>query len=560
VAAFPTVETYLTYEQVFASEVSRSDIESWVSGLSLDDCLQTVGKLSSSVSTGRMTSAEIDRMLAGGLGDRADRARALIAAGHRFAFQTRLSTLARVALEVAERRPADAFAHGAEFGLFARALLGIADVFDPVGAFGSGDVTAVGDAFSRMMLRRLATRVDVPLDAQLARYWRVFVELPAQRPDLLVAGEDFDARLGGQTGLTVRQYIAVCFGLYIRFMMFDLKGSTDWTVDAGYWAKTRIDPQRAQAAIALLSATPDEFTAMFRAQEAEGFGALDDLRPFALKPLCEIWPGRHLPVEVDMLGPRLVGDGLYWRLHPGARSTDIERSRYGASVGHMLEEHLAEVAASVYPPTQGAQRLWREIEYGGGHGPDLVIRDGERTVFVEIGGERVNALKTLFRGDLDAYQADVTELLVKHRVEQLDRKITDTRDGRLRFGNATPHELGVIHPVVCLLDGFPIAPTLRERIDSAVADAGYLQQPNLGRLEIVSADELEALFAEVDRTNATVSSVLSEFALDVDLRRWTIRDFLIARRGGVGRTRFVEQQWRRITSEIRTELFGKQRA
>lgn len=104
------------------------------------------------------------------------------------------------------------------------------------------------------------------------------------------------------------------------------------------------------------------------------------------------------------------------------------------------------------------------------------------------------------------------------------------------------------------LDGFPFAPTLRERIDDAVAVSGYLQQPNLGRLEILSADELEALLGEVDRAGASLSGLLNEFALDTELRRWTMRDYLIARRGGLTRTQFVEKEWKAITAELAQEL------
>jgi hypothetical protein len=554
----PSVQAYLTYEQVFGTTPTRDELEDLLRGLSLDDCLQTVGKLSSLLSTRRMSQAELDMRAVNGLGSGRDAARRLVAQGIPFVFPTRLSTLARIALDVAERRPADAFGGGADLEPFIRALLAVTDVFDLPGRFASGNLQVVEDEFARLMLRRLATRVDVPLASQLIRYWRLFVDLPQRRPDLLVAGEDFDARLKQQLGLPVRRYITVCFGLNVRFMMWDGKTNVDWTIDSGYWAKTRVSSAEAESAIGLLSATPEELVEMFRKQEAGGFDQMDDLRPFALRPLCEITPGHVLPIEVDMLGPRLFGDGLYWRLHPGSNASRTEKSRYGASVGNMLEEHLAQVAESVYPtPTGGARRFWRQIAYSRGDGPDLVIRDGDRTVFIEVGGERVNTLKTLFQGDLSAYDKDVVTMIVKHRVEQLDRKITHAREDLLHYDNTTPGDLGVIHPVVCLIDGFPIAPALRERIDRAVAAAGYLEQPNLGRLEIISADELEALLGEVERSAASLSSMLNDFALDVELRRWSMRDFLIARRGGLARTRFIEQEWKEITGQLAAEFFGR---
>lgn len=555
--AVPSVDAYLTYHEVFGRQPTRAELEGLLRELSLDDCLQTIGKLSSLLSTGRIAHRELDERAARDLDANQDRALALIAAGRRFVFPTRLSTLARLALEVAERRPADAFAAGKQVGSFMRGLLAVTDVFDVGGRFAVDNRDRFEDEVARLMLRRLAARLDAPLAPQLVRYWRLFVDLPARRPDLLVAGEDFDTRLQTQLGVSVRRYIAICFGLFVRFMTWDPDTRPGWTLDVGYWANTTVSAQEANAVISALSATPSEFVQEFATQRAEGFDEIDDLRPFALHPLCEIETGKVLPIEVDMLGPRLFGDGLYWRLHPGPLASREEKSRYGSSLGNLLEEHLAEVAKSVYPtPRGGAQRLWREIAYTGGHGPDLVIRDGDRTVFIEVGGERVNTLRTLFQGDLATYDKDIDEMIVSHRVEQLDRKITDARAGRLHYGNSRPAELGVIHPVVCLLDGFPVGPALRERIERAVNDAGYLQQPNLGRLEILSADELEALFGEVERKGARLSKLLNEFALDVELRRWSMRDFLLGRRGGLARSTFLEQQWQAITPILAGELFG----
>lgn len=46
-----------------------------------------------------------------------------------------------------------------------------------------------------MMLRWLATKPSGPMAAQLTHYWRVFVDLPADRPELLEQGEDLDERM-----------------------------------------------------------------------------------------------------------------------------------------------------------------------------------------------------------------------------------------------------------------------------------------------------------------------------------------------------------------------------
>lgn len=554
--AGPTVTAYLTYEEVFGVRPTRDQLEDWLRPLALDDCLQAVGKLSAGVSAKYLSSTQVDGWIAEALEDGRVAALRGIAQGRRLVFQSRLSILARVALDVSDRRPADAMRGGADIPRFARALLAVTDVFDLPGRFASPVRAEVEDAVSRMMLRRLAAQENAPLGPQFIRYWRLFVDLPERRPDLYEQGENFDRRMQAELGMSVRRYIVICFGLCVRFLTWRPEIGGEWAITENYWSSTTVTPDEHDRITNELSATPDAFNAAFHRQEREGFGEIDDLRPFALHPLCEIEPGRVMPIDVDSLGIRLFGDGLYWRLRPPATAPETEQVAYGASVGRMLEEHLFEVAASVYPaPTMGAKRLFREPVYGGEKGPDLAIVEGGRSVLIEVGADRVDTLNTIFRGDLNRYEDDIADVVIK-RARQLDKKIDDARAGLLRLGDYRPSDPGVIHPVVCLLDGFPIAPTLRERVDAAVSDANLLRQGNLGRLEIISADELEALFGEVEHAGASVGQLLSDYATDVELRRWDLQDYLITRRGGMARTTFLEQEAKGLYDVLRDELFG----
>jgi len=150
-----------------------------------------------------------------------------------------------------------------------------------------------------------------------------------------------------------------------------------WTIDSSYWEKTTVADDEFDAVARALSATPAEFVSAFAKQEQQGFAELDDLRPFALHPLCELEPGNFLPVDVEALGPRLFGDGIYWRLRPqGAQTKEaqIDQTRYGATVGRLLEAHLLDVARSVYPIAKGgAERMFGEISYGEKDGVDLAV-------------------------------------------------------------------------------------------------------------------------------------------------------------------------------------------
>jgi hypothetical protein len=553
----PSIETYITYAEVFGVTPTRDDLEALVAGTSLDDWLQTVGKVGRDLFDPRFTNEKVDRMLASGLpGDARQRAEQLIRAGRPLAFDTRLGTLARLAFCLADRRPADAFGGGqAGAERMVRALLAVADVFDPGDLF-SGSDDQQRDKFSSLMLRRLSAKARAALVPTLVRYWRFFIDLPAGNPKHLVAGEDFDARLQDTTGMGVRRYLALCFGLYTRWMTWTLEQNPRWIVDHEYWASTSISQDEFVQAIGSLAANPEQFRGEFEADAAAGFETIDDLRPLALHPLCEINPGSVLPLDVEALGPRLLGDGLFWRLKPIPSASEEEKSRYNASVGHVLEAHCFEVARSVYPGQDGVPELFGEIKYGNEDGPDLVVIEDGHCVFIEISAERVNVRDTLFRGDLDSYAKDIAAIVVDRARRQLDRKIDDARAGKLIFGTHKPSGLGIVHPVLCLIDGFPLAPTLRERVDAALADANVFEQENIGPFAIVSVEEFEGLLGEVER-GASLSALLLEWAGDPEMSRWTARDFLIARRGGLALPSVMRGWWKAIEKQLHDELFGE---
>lgn len=62
----------------------------------------------------------------------------------------------------------------------------------------------------------------------------------------------------------------------------------------------------------------------------------------------------------------------------------------------------------------------------------------------------------------------------------------------------------------------------------AVRDAGLLTDGDLGRLEIISADEREALLGEVER-GIRITDLLAGHAADAETASWPLQDCLLAR-------------------------------
>jgi hypothetical protein len=154
------------------------------------------------------------------------------------------------------------------------------------------------------------------------------------------------------------------------------------------------------------------------------------------------------------------------------------------------------------------ERLFREKKFAAGrHGPDVLICDDDAVVVCEIGANEVNVRDTLHRGSVDALDKDIERVLLP-RVEQVRKKIDALRSGAFSYPRAIS-ESTRIEPVVCLLDGFPIAPYVRNRIDDAVTASRLLDVPNVGRIAILSAEEFELACATVESRSGSMSGLLS---------------------------------------------------
>jgi hypothetical protein len=111
-----------------------------------------------------------------------------------------------------------------------------------------------------------------------------------------------------------------------------------------------------------------------------------------------------------------------------------------------------------------------------------------------------------------------------------------------------------IEPVVCLIDGFPLAPFLRRRIDEAIRDSGLLDMPNVGRASIVSAEEFELGCAVVERGRVSITELLAGHAADAELSEWPLRDYIRKVAGELPITRLLSSEFDRVVATVATEL------
>jgi hypothetical protein len=558
---------YLAYESLFGQSLTEPELIARVKRLSRDDCLQSIGKLSHVLAAGRAddgvkddTTRELVRHILSGLPAHAKArfAHALVQRGPSapILFGKQLMTLARVVLLHAQDRPPDSFVAGKDWGLFVESLFGVLDVYDGSRAEEANvqDGVEAEEFFSSFRLRRVGMP-DRHLKHSIVRAYRVFIDLPSRRPELVTTiapAAAFEER----QGVSMERYLAICFAARARFTNWNREPDA-WLLGPSYWNETVLTSDEIKNALVTVSATPAELRDTFEREIEAGRDSIDDVRPFIIKPLVEVDEQVYVPIDLETLDEALLGDGLFWRLRPAGNASQKERSDFGETLGHLLEAHCVEVAEACYERTNRQRRaLFTEFRSTAAatDTADITITDPAASAFIEIGIDRANLIDTIFAGDLSSFDRDVQSKVLP-RAAQLSRKIDDALAGRIDFPGAPRDTLSRIHPVICLWDGFPLGPYLYERILRAVEEAGYLKQPRVAPLQIIAVEEFEMLCGLVTK-NWLFTDLLQEHSQG-DWAREAMSEFLRARhRKDLAMPPILEDDFKAIGARLPTALFA----
>lgn len=450
------VAATITYRDIFGHDLDAESVRDDARALSINDCLQSLGKLSHLLAVGE--ASEANSLVLRGLRDPGAvmLTIGMLRVGRPLIFGKRLLAAARVAILESEERDPDGFNKQRDLHRFVRLLLGVADVYD------GGDTPSDPSAQVEWLSSLLLKRVGLPqrsFYSAVVRSVRVFVDLPNRRPELLDA-EAPSVAFEREVGLALERYLAICFAIVVRFSAWN-KEPDAWLLDETYFRNSKIEPEEFALAARTFSATVAELRKAIKQDLKDRFDTIDDIYPFIKSPLIEIEKGVYLTVDVETLGDALLGDGLYWRMKYNPGASKSERDNLSSALGHLVEAHCYEVAEPCFSNDE-AGLLFPEISYrkvvGGERrrldSPDLAIFEEPAAAFVEIGIDRPNMLETIIRGDLTCFDRDVEESIL-HRADQLSWKIDDFLNGDLVYHGVTADAVKRIHPVICLIDGFP---------------------------------------------------------------------------------------------------------
>ena len=314
---------------------------------------------------------------------------------------------------------------------------------------------------------------------------RVFVDLPSRRPELLHVDPPNVAFERG-VGLTLERYLAICFAVVIRFSVWNREPDS-WLLGDGYWVNSTVSPEEFRLAVRTFANPVATVRKAIKKDIEAGYNSIDDIWPFITNPLIEIEKGAFLTLDVETLGDALLGDGLYWRMKYNPGASEQERGNLGEAYGHLVEAHCLEVAEPCFSDATDAQ-LFDEKRYtkvvdgqkDQNDGPDVVVSEEPDVVFVEIGIDRPTCSRRLC-AEISRASTRTSRRSFFTAPSSSIARLTTSSAATCRFDGVSAADVRRIHPVICLIHGFPVVGLLYERIKRRFVDAGTCSRSSSSR-------------------------------------------------------------------------------
>lgn len=161
---------------------------------------------------------------------------------------------------------------------------------------------------------------------------------------------------------------------------------------------------------------------------------------------------------------------------------------------------------------------------------DFFVMEGDRLVIFEMHHGRVarRVVETLNRDKIDqAFQQ-----VLYPKVRQLDTSIADLARGELIIPGIDTRTIRKIYPLVCLPSSFPRSPSVQQKIDRDVDNAGLLKVAapfEIAPLEIIDIESLEGLAGLDDFVS--FSELIEEKTTDPLARGVYFKNILVSVKG-----------------------------
>jgi hypothetical protein len=519
---------YLTAPEVLGFSLVPEQVDAALAAAPCDDFVQLAASILGRLEGNGFANRELQRGLTTEFFEQPLRSRILtfIANGHLpFAPQILLMVM-KAALLASPEGPATQF-NGGNVEPFFVTMFGIAQWLgsEPTAATASwGDYP---EWISLEMVRNQHFNADSNRGSILARYQRLWRELPAElatTPDAIDVGAVFEQ----VTGVTLDELLATGFPLMAQAS----EGVVRFT--SSYYDGTALPPDRREAALRLLVADQATMRASLR-DEVEAGGFEWGFTTFRRFPVLQTTGGDLIVLSTKYLLERIAGGAAYWELHEHFRR-DGKRALLGHSNfhGRVVERYVRDSVEALVGRLPGdARRIWDEDDQRAAWGDDskvcdLLVDYGWAWVCIEVVSGRLTQ-KSLALGSSADLDRDVDKL-VEDKLAQLDAAISNLRRDEQVLTGRAPAPGKRYFPVVLAGYGFPVNPLTMSVIRQRAADAGVLQRPDIGPVEVLDFDMLEQVEAAVEDGGPSLAELLAAKPT-ANLRLAALDQYLALERG-----------------------------
>lgn len=453
----------------------------------------------------------------------------------------------------ADDRPPDGFAGSDEtYQRWLECLLGVSDLLD------EGIELADADARISWELRQTGLNHEEDQLPVLAVHYEVLRELwPELRSEKAHEIEDAFKR---HTGMSIADYFAVGAAVQARLTTCGQSPSgTALLKPSEMFEKTKVGDELWKPFFALLGRDLDELRTELRAEETRygptTYGALS----FERFPLLRFESDLYLPVFAPSLARR-VTEGVFHLLAEAAEADGRDRRHYISPFGNLFQALVeTSLRRGVAASSADTARITGDILYGPKRSRirscDVILLYERQVVFVEVvsGPAQVG---TLTRGDLSCFEWDL-ERLVLNKVKQLNVSIDDFLARRLDLPGADPATVSAIWPVLVSSHPFPQAEYVNREVQRRLEGCGYLRQPRVAPLALVSAEELCFCEGYMER-DRTFLSLIRGWKTGSEADQ-PLKNYLVTLGGGrAPASDHAERTFARATADYARRLLGSE--
>ena len=381
---------------------------------------------------------------------------------------------------------------------------------------------------------------------------------------------DFHGVFFEATGLEIKAYVALLFGIYAQYTSQSvLKNTVDFkriTISREkYFKDTLIESDQKDKIFTSLIINETELREkLAECRDREDFYL--DNRILMSKPLIQIDDDQLICSNLSFLISKMTS-GIYWTIFDYVKSKGKDPEAVSRFFGILFEKYVQMMFERVRgdsPINDKINTVHLPKKYKGRQGSeeestDIILEYPEHLIFIEVVSSKLKLRDTIIKADIESFWADLDRMVID-KAFQVQRKIEDYQNNLFEIGGKKYSAIKNkgFYVVIVGLEGFPYWTAVREELDKKLAANGLFQAKDriLG-WEFIDIEELEYMESILD--NESMLDLLVEKLSHPELKYIAIKNYLHRTGRLKPKNEFLTARRDSIFEQVQRDLFGKKK-